>query len=491
MKVGVARTFLPLFSIWLVIVASGCKERNYAVCCTTEQDCQELGTTPEEAACQSGYTCEDNSCVPARCSSDADCSVERPFCRNDLCVECDETSGCSTVEPVCSATTSTCDPCTGNDQCTRWDGAPFCKDGSCVACLQSSDCGPDTPVCDSGSCRACVDDDDCASGACDLDGRCVPESEIAYMSDVNATDVDCTRSSPCRTFTSTIGRLNGRKHIVLTPGVYPTRQTFSGDLFIHGHGAIVSHATTSTSAAMDILGPLKIRDLTFTESGDAFAHVRIAPMSSGFVLLEGVRFTSAHRLRIDGPTVLRNAKFSASTDSTAAIVVESTGELTIEGAEIERGVVGIQATATGAKVHIKNLLVRGTSGRGLELQNATGELEFSTIAGVGATVAAAPCAVTCTSNFRVTSSIIWQETCSGNIRDAAGPCTFQSSIVSNPPAPGIMNVDPAFVNGPAGDFHISASSPAKDVLDTGPAMDFEGDARPRGTKFDIGADEAP
>ena len=33
--------------------------------------------------------------------------------------------------------------------------------------------------------------------------------------------------------------------------------------------------------------------------------------------------------------------------------------------------------------------------------------------------------------------------------------------------------------------------PARDVLATGPATDFEGDARPGGTAFDIGADEIP
>jgi len=29
------------------------------------------------------------------------------------------------------------------------------------------------------------------------------------------------------------------------------------------------------------------------------------------------------------------------------------------------------------------------------------------------------------------------------------------------------------------------------MVDTGPATDFEGDPRPRGPRFDIGADEAP
>ena len=78
------------------------------------------------------------------------------------------------------------------------------------------------------------------------------------------------------------------------------------------------------------------------------------------------------------------------------------------------------------------------------------------------------------------------------MRDAVSACNFSSSIVSNVVAPpGTTNVDPQFVNRAAKDYHLKATSPAKDAVDAGPATDFEGDPRPRGTKFDIGADEAP
>jgi hypothetical protein len=65
------------------------------------------------------------------------------------------------------------------------------------------------------------------------------------------------------------------------------------------------------------------------------------------------------------------------------------------------------------------------------------------------------------------------------------------AIVSNAPAPGITNVDPQCVNRAGGNYHIQSTSPAKDAVDTGPAFDFEGDPRPHGLRFDIGADEAP
>ena len=54
-----------------------------------------------------------------------------------------------------------------------------------------------------------------------------------------------------------------------------------------------------------------------------------------------------------------------------------------------------------------------------------------------------------------------------------------------------MNVDPRFVDPVVRDYHLSAGSPARDAVNAGPATDFEGDPRPRGSRFDLGADEAP
>jgi hypothetical protein len=46
------------------------------------------------------------------------------------------------------------------------------------------------------------------------------------------------------------------------------------------------------------------------------------------------------------------------------------------------------------------------------------------------------------------------------------------------------------VNPANNDFHLGPNSPARDAVDAGPTLDFEGDPRPRGDRFDLGADEA-
>lgn len=52
--------------------------------------------------------------------------------------------------------------------------------------------------------------------------------------------------------------------------------------------------------------------------------------------------------------------------------------------------------------------------------------------------------------------------------------------------------DPAFVDAAAGDYHIGPGSAARDRgVEVGVFVDFEGDGRPRGGGYDIGADEFP
>jgi hypothetical protein len=321
----------------------------------------------------------------------------------------------------------------------------------------------------------------------------VPEDQIIWMSSTsNIDDGACTRSTPCKNFVYALTQANGaRLHLVLEPGLYFARIGVQvPNFFIHGNGAIVTQLLGISGYTLQLLEPMNIRDITLSEGASLLAGAEGIVLDSITFVGNPKRLTvSPAGFSTKASLLARNLRITNSADTTA-IDVRATGELTIDGGEISGGTVGIQGEP-GAKVHLTNVMIWGTSQRALELALATGDVEFSTIADAGAATQSAPCAVSCNPNLRVTSSIIWQPSCAIGAADAAGACTFQSSIVSNGPAPGLTNVDPRFVNRAGRDYHLQPSSPAKDAVGTGPAADFERDPRPRGARFDIGADEAP
>jgi len=77
--------------------------------------------------------------------------------------------------------------------------------------------------------------------------------------------------------------------------------------------------------------------------------------------------------------------------------------------------------------------------------------------------------------------------------DGSTPPCFQTVgwVCQNPvPAHDLWKVDPQFVNLNAGDYHLQSSSPCIDAgIDVGLTSDYDGNSRPRGTGYDIGAYE--
>ena len=68
--------------------------------------------------------------------------------------------------------------------------------------------------------------------------------------------------------------------------------------------------------------------------------------------------------------------------------------------------------------------------------------------------------------------------------------TFRGNLTQNSRCTGdLPSANPGFASAANGDFHVTSSSPLVDRLAGGPARDWDGDVRPWGSAYDVGADE--
>src|SRR3954468_5068253 len=142
------------------------------------------------------------------------------------------------------------------------------------------------------------------------------------------------------------------------------------------------------------------------------------------------------------------------------------GQLDLDQGVFEGGSSAIQSTDIGTTVNITNTLAWGTSGVAFDLAPVSGTVASTTIADSGTDTGTGPRAFSCSSSLNVRSTIVWAPGASA--RAPIGPCILASVIAGPTPVSGAMSVDPQFANSAAHDYHIVATSPARDAVDTGP-----------------------
>lgn len=148
----------------------------------------------------------------------------------------------------------------------------------------------------------------------------------------------------------------------------------------------------------------------------------------------------------------------------------------------------VSGNGQDATIHATNLLVYDCSVLALNMPLTRGSIAFATIANSGTDTGTGPRAVSCGQQLTISSSIIWAP--GATPRAPVSGCSLVSTIAGPTAVAGASNADPFFVNPEIDDFHLRPGSPARDMVETGPSLDFEGTARPQGDRFDIGADEA-
>ena len=454
--------------VMVVVLVGGCsKTVNPEVCCTDPTDCTSIGAEEDNRPCPTALACVDHECVVP------DCSMQ----------------GCPAAEPVCNLTSNACEGCDDNTDCANFRDQQRCliDTGACVQCLTSTDCGPTVPICKANTCTKCERDSECATGACGNDGMCTDEGSIVYLDPAGTDAGTCTRSMPCRSLAFAVTQTsNTRNHIVMALGGYvanlqvsPTN-TPATSLVVHGGGATLSSQPGVDGTTLQANLPMEIRSLDLNSTGGT-------ALSSGTgvpVLVRDSTITAAVRGISAGLLTLRQVTIEGA--GSAGILIAGGGTLEIDGVVIRggwtEGIVG--ASQAGATVDIVNLVVSGTTDLAVDLPFAAGSVAFSTIADSGTDSGNGPRAFRCSNALTVRSSIIWAPGTTARV--PLEGCNVATTIAGPTPVPGALNVDPQFADST---YHLRATSPARDAVDIGPATDFEGDPRPTGVRFDIGADE--
>lgn len=452
------------FWCWCAVVLAACTKPNPAVCCLDEADCASIGVSDPERTCADGLACVDNACVVPSCSTD----------------------GCSAEAPVCDITLDVCTGCTGPADCDQFDTKVCDVDsGRCVECVTASECTGIAPVCDEGACRGCVLDSECDSGACGDNGACVAESEIVFMDSQGGDTGACTRAAPCQTIEYAIGQASiARSHIVLALGTYSDgdvditpANTTAPRLTFHGSGA------TLTGASEDTIGvtvPATFRNVIISNTGGG----RALSTASAQIVLDHVQISGPTGLTIDGSVTAHDVTIEATSGDAISLF---TGSLDLDRATL-RSPSHVIDVGNNTTMLIKNTVIFGSSDVAIDAIGASGALEFVTITKVGVSSTVNAAGLLCGPNLAVRSSIVWTP---GALKPPiSGACTLTDVLAGPTAVAGAGNQDPLFADPNANDFHLGPGSPARDAVNAGPPFDFEGEARPQGERFDIGADES-
>ncbi len=514
----VARARLALVVLGALLLA-GCHswfwERNEDFCCVDPDRCHEYGAPGPTACTKAGEVCDlpNNRCIVAECMGDGQCTdPSKPACAGGRCVACDEPSHvCAASAPVCSATNE-CEACTDEASCSRFGDTPHCgTSGACVACRQASnDCTTATaPTCDSTSntCRACRVGE-CGTGACDTtSGRCIAETEIAYVNGATGSGSACTSAAPCKTIALGVAAIAGaRKYVVVAAGAYTESVSIDGKvLTLLGAGASLQPGALGEAGVVVLNGStvviegLHVHDAGGGANGDG---IRCAVVTTGSpsLTVQDATIDGCSGSGIDAASCAVTVDHSSIAGNTAGGVVVSSGSSTSVRRSTISGNPGGGVSVSGGQATLTNNMIDRNGGLSSTVGNVKVDsvtalsFSFNTVGDGAVSSAAFAAGVQCSAVNPVTlsSSIVFGGAAN---QVSATNCSFAYSV-SNQALTGSNNLtttDPKFVNPTQNDYHIQTSSPAVAAADPAAAVtsDIDGDTRPApaGTRADCGADE--
>jgi len=387
-------------------------------------------------------------------------------------------------------------------------------------CVGPSDCTQDTePVCDPFAhvCRGCVADTECSGACAEYDGRCVPSGMVIYIAATGVDGGGCTASAPCRSFAFGLSQVTANRRMIrVGDGSYAASAGSVTLSISNTAGRIVVSGTDRSSAGAE---------LTAMSNGVTNPAV-VQTGNNTDVVIEGITIRSGQNdgVRSDGALLLSRVDIrdnngrgvSSNPTNQAALRIwdsriatnDNRGVVAQKGPfELLRTVV-IRNSEGGVEIQecastiVGSMIVRnggtGANFGGLMLRNLAQlpqTIAFVTIANnqaSGANIAG----LDVDSIVAISSSIVTDNT-NANLGapQLSAECSATYSLFSGAAPIGTGNVGaaPGFVNPLLDDFHLRSTSAARDAADPAATVriDLDGDPRPLGNGFDIGADEVP
>lgn len=374
--------------------------------------------------------------------------------------------------------------CMSDPDCAASPGAPHCETAAqvCVECYQDDHCAanPDKKFCDLDTflCRICVKNSDCLSGACLPNGVCGDDANVAYVDPATPTpSTACTKAAPCKLVADA---LKTNRPFILLTGRISEAVSISGKsvtLFAEP-GTTLTRPNSGPVLAVTAGSDVAIYDLTIVGNAE-----------------KGIAMDMGSTVRLSRVTIT-----GCNTKDKRAIEAKSS-TLIVSRSTIFANAGGGILTDASSNYHITNTFIyrngqdAGAIG-GASLQAASSgfnRFELNTVVDNRAKASPGVGGIACGATLPAPNNIIARNYSAGLTsaltanQSLAGGCDFsQSQIATDVAAFAFVMPDGT---GPW-DLHVTAGSMAIDRGATSDLnLDFDGDPRPEGAKFDVGADE--